>query len=209
MTSNAPTLVALIRHGQTAYNSDGRFQGSSDTQLNDTGREQALEAASYLKTEFPDVSWNVVRTSPMLRAKETGEIIARELGIDKVLTLPSLVERDWASAEGNTIEDMYATYDFLQGLCEDDAREQFPGVEPKDLVIARGRFALQSIAERHPGENVVVTAHGTILRLLLADVLESEFPNFPNAGVAVCRVNCNNMKLHVTELQRSFDDDEG
>lgn len=208
MSTDAPTLVALIRHGQTPYNTDGRYQGSSDIELNDRGREQALEAASYLTSEFPDVTWDVVRTSPMLRAKETGEVIAKELGIEKVLTLPSLVERDWASAEGNTIDDMYATYDFLQGLSEDEAREQFPGVEPKDLVTARGRFALQSIAERHPGQNVVVTAHGTILRLLLADVLGSEFPNFPNAGVAVCRVNCNNMKLHVTEVARSFDVDE-
>src|SRR5690625_1000475 len=72
--STRMTLFGLVRHGQTDYNRQHLFQGSSDIPLNDTGREQAHQA---LATATP-VAWDAVITSPLARAQETGRIIASD-----------------------------------------------------------------------------------------------------------------------------------
>ncbi|NJK47372.1 histidine phosphatase family protein [Candidatus Gracilibacteria bacterium] len=61
----------LIRHGETQWNRESRFQGIRDIPLNDTGKEQAKKAADFLK----DVAIDFAVSSPMLRPKETAEII--------------------------------------------------------------------------------------------------------------------------------------
>ena len=70
--------LELIRHGQTDWNSQDKLQGSSDVPLNDTGRGQALEAARVLA----GAEWSAIVSSPLMRARETAQIIAAELGIE-------------------------------------------------------------------------------------------------------------------------------
>ncbi|MDP9116224.1 MAG: histidine phosphatase family protein, partial [Actinomycetota bacterium] len=69
---------AFIRHGQTDWNRDDKLQGSSDIPLNEVGRQQAREAAAHLGHG----GWQVVVSSPLVRARETAEIIAGELAIE-------------------------------------------------------------------------------------------------------------------------------
>ncbi len=61
----------LVRHGETDWNRNGQFQGQIDIPLNDNGREQGHKAAEFLK----DVQIDFAVTSPMLRPKETAELI--------------------------------------------------------------------------------------------------------------------------------------
>ena len=89
-------VFAFIRHGQTDWNRDDRLQGSSDIPLNDTGRAQALEAAALLR----DGGWEVVVSSPLVRARETPQIIADDLGIELGPSYPELVERDYGALRG-------------------------------------------------------------------------------------------------------------
>src|SRR5699024_1953136 len=89
--STRMTLFGLVRHGQTDYNRQHLFQGSSDIPLNDTGREQAHQA---LATATP-VAWDAVITSPLARAQETGRVIASDHSLSFEGTDPRLVEIGW------------------------------------------------------------------------------------------------------------------
>lgn len=202
--ANQPTTIALIRHGQTEWNAFGRFQGSTDTDLNDIGRAQAIEAADWLRTELPEANWQAMRYSPLRRAAETGQLIADALGVDEHRVLPSLSERDWGAAEGLTLAECEQRWPQLAGLDEMTARDLFAGAEPNELVIARGRFALATLAAQYPGGQVLATAHGTVLRETLTDVLGRRFGYVPNAGVIVLRIQPDAAELRCELLARSF-----
>ena len=68
------TTIGFVRHGVTAWNKEGRAQGSSDIPLDDEGIEMAEHVAKRLAEE----QWDVIYTSPLIRAKKTAEIIAAE-----------------------------------------------------------------------------------------------------------------------------------
>lgn len=165
--------LELIRHGQTDWNSHDKLQGSSDIPLNDTGREQAHAAAALLA----DYAWSAIVSSPLMRARETAEIIAGELGIELGDAYPELIERDYASREGTV----------PLSPIPDEPNGEFPDIEPRESVAARGIGALQDIREtRLPldGEdsNIVVVCHGTIIRFTLSEILGREVGHIHNAA---------------------------
>jgi len=98
----------VLLHGQTDYDAEGRIIGNSDPSLNNTGRDQALEAAEKLK----DKGIDMILSSPQVRTMETAEIIAPTLGIDeaKITKGLKLYERAFGDLEGKLIEevDMFA-----------------------------------------------------------------------------------------------------
>ena len=76
-----PPLVYLARHGQTAYNHEGRFQGQQEIPLDDTGRAQALELAE----RAAGYGFRALWCSPLLRARETAAAITARIGLQPVL----------------------------------------------------------------------------------------------------------------------------
>ncbi|MBV9752240.1 MAG: histidine phosphatase family protein [Hyphomicrobiales bacterium] len=72
-------MLFLIRHGETSWNAAGRLQGQCDTKLNGRGREQAREAGRMLAKLVPDAARTDFIASPLLRARETLEILMGEL----------------------------------------------------------------------------------------------------------------------------------
>ena len=165
--------LELIRHGQTDWNLADKLQGSSDIPLNDTGRGQALEAARLLA----GVEWSAIVSSPLGRARETAEIIAAELGIELGDAYDELIERDYASHEGRTPE----------SPIPDQPNADYPDIEPRESVAARGLGALEMIRDtRLPLDgddaHIVVVCHGTIIRFTLAEILGREVPHIENAA---------------------------
>src|SRR5579862_7785240 len=75
-----PALVYLARHGQTAYNLEGRFQGQQEIPLDDTGRAQAEELAERAVPYGFAALW----CSPLLRARETADAVAARIGLEPV-----------------------------------------------------------------------------------------------------------------------------
>ncbi len=71
-------MILLARHGETRENKERRFQGQKDVPLNDRGREQARELAAAVEAE----NVAVIYTSPLVRARETAEIVAERVGRD-------------------------------------------------------------------------------------------------------------------------------
>lgn len=102
----------MIRHGQTAWNAEGRLQGQKDIPLNDTGRAQAAGNGRTLKallgTAVSDFDFVA---SPLGRTRETMEILRRAMGLDPLAyrTDKRLVEVSFGDWEGHTLEELEAS----------------------------------------------------------------------------------------------------
>jgi broad specificity phosphatase PhoE len=146
------TRVLLVRHGQSEWNAEGRWQGQADPPLSDLGRIQAREAAGSVGAV--DAIW----ASDLRRATETALIIANDVGVGPVVVEPDLRERDAGEYSGLTrdeIEQRFPGY-----LAE---RRPPPGWEPEDALLARALRALQRIAGEVPGGDVVAITHGGLI----------------------------------------------
>jgi len=161
-------VFAFIRHGQTDWNRDDRLQGSSDIPLNDAGRAQAHEAAVLLR----DGGWEVVVSSPLVRARETAEIIAADLGIELGPSYPMLVERDYGVLEGDSSSEAVARH----------PNRDYPGAETLESVVARGTEGLRQIAADYPARDTVIVCHGTIIRYTLASLAGRRLPGIMNGS---------------------------
>lgn len=151
------TVFALVRHGETDWNRERRIQGSSDIPLNDTGREQARATGTLLASR----RWTALVASPLSRAAETARLIGEHVGLAEPELEPRLAERDYGAAEGLTGAEIDVKF-------PDGA--DVPGRETREAVAARVVAALHDLAARHPGEAVIVVAHGGVIRSVLESV---------------------------------------
>ncbi|GAA4683570.1 histidine phosphatase family protein [Frondihabitans cladoniiphilus] len=157
------TLLYLVRHGETDWNRARRIQGSTDIPLNDLGREQAASAADLLSRR----RFDAVVASPLVRAFETGSIIAERLGLPVPATLDALVERAYGEAEGMVFDEVERA--FPNGA-------DVPGRESVDDLLRRVIPALLAIAHEYQGGAVVVATHGAVIRAVVGHVAPDEGP---------------------------------
>lgn len=162
------TTILLARHGETDWNRDGRWQGWADPPLNETGREQARELAERLRS----TPFDAVYSSDLKRALETAEIVAathaQTVEID-----PDLREIDVGAWSGLTRAEVEAQY-------PDGDR---PGAETREQHGARVLAAVERIARAHPGDRVLVVAHGGCLRALQRHLDDDVSRPIPNCAV--------------------------
>ena len=156
------TRLLLVRHGQSEWNADGRWQGQENPPLTDLGRAQARRAARAVGAV------DAIYTSPLDRAATTADIIAEELGIGPVTPAPGLRERhagEWQGLTRSEIEE-----DFPGHL---GTGRRPPGWEDDRAVESRVVAALDRIATEHHYGHVLAVAHAGIIfaleRLLGAD----------------------------------------
>lgn len=177
------TELYLVRHGETDWNAARRIQGRTDIPLNDAGRVQARQAAELLGRR----RWDAVYASPLSRAHETAAIIADRLGLGEVTDVDALVERDYGAAEGMSFEQIQALYP--EGV-------RAPGQETRAEVAGRVVPALLALAERHPGERLVVVSHGGAIRSVLQTAEPgTQHPRITNASVHSFRVEDGALQL--------------
>lgn len=160
--------IALVRHGETDWNRDGRLQGRSDVPLNDTGRRQAAELAPLLSGG----PWIVVLSSPLVRATETARILAAAAGLSTGAPVPDLVERGYGDAEGLTLAEAERRW-------PDGA---WPGLEDLDAVAERGAAALERLADALAPADVAVVAHGALIRAAASRLCGVEVPRILNGA---------------------------
>lgn len=164
------TLLTLVRHGQTDWNLARRIQGSTDIPLNETGRADARTAAERLE----GTTHHAIYSSPLLRARETAEIIASHLGLGAPVLVPDIREREFGEGEGMLVSEYMQTYgDWLAPV---------PGAETLDEVAERSMSALDAIARDSRrrstpvAESVIVVAHGGVIRSLISHVSGGTLP---------------------------------
>ena len=176
-----------MRHGETDWNRENRFQGHADPPLNALGRTQSAELAAELAGE-PIAR---VYTSPLRRASETAAIVAERLGLE-VESLEPLREIDVGAWSGLTREEVAARFPDEYGRWLDRAPHGFENGETYDELAARVVPAIHELAERHPSETLLVVTHGGPSRVMQAhaagiDYAEARRRETVLANCAVCR----------------------
>jgi 2,3-bisphosphoglycerate-dependent phosphoglycerate mutase len=181
------TELILARHGETDWNRENRFQGHADPPLNAVGRRQSAELADALAGE-PIAR---VYTSPLRRAAETAEIVARRLAL-AVEPLEPLREIDVGSWSGLTRDEVAARFPEAYARWLERAPHGFEQGETYDQLARRVLPAIHSLAERHPSETLLVVTHGGPSRVVQAhaagiDYVEARRRETVLANCAVCR----------------------
>jgi broad specificity phosphatase PhoE len=154
----------FLRHGESVGNAESRWQGQSDYVLTEKGRSQANALANRWKSEA--VKFDLIIASPLLRAKETAEIVASALE-SRVELEQILMERHIGEMEGLTIEEVrklpqppYVTpYDPIGGEGEGDW-----------ALFLRAGQALHDLLRRAPGSYLIVS-HGGLLNQLMHAII--------------------------------------
>lgn len=159
----------LIRHGQTAWNIDGKIQGRTDVPLNDTGLYQAGLLAEAMK----DRGVSSLFSSPLKRALQTAEAVAEALSLP-VIPVQELREVDFGLWEGLTWEQIDRRYheDFVKW--DGSPAENTPtGGEARADCRRRTKAAVERILTESQGDAAVV-AHGGILVFVVDYLLRNQ-----------------------------------
>ncbi|MBB6560659.1 putative phosphoglycerate mutase [Acidovorax soli] len=156
------TRIIAVRHGETAWNVDTRIQGHLDIPLNETGQWQARQLAQALAGEAIDA----IYASDLQRAFATAQAVADATGAP-ITPEQGLRERSFGHFQGRTFKE-------IEAELPDDARRwrtREPDYTPEggeSLVMLRERIerTVFALAEKHPGEQVLMVAHGGVLDVL-------------------------------------------
>jgi 2,3-bisphosphoglycerate-dependent phosphoglycerate mutase len=156
------TRIIAVRHGETAWNVDTRLQGQLDIPLNATGTWQAARLGDALAQE-PVAA---VYASDLSRAWQTAQAIAAPHGLE-VIADPGLRERGFGDFEGKTFAHIEAERPEQARLWR-TRDTTFAPEGGETLIVFRDRVTAtaEAIAARHPGELVVLVAHGGVLDVL-------------------------------------------
>ena len=158
------TRVILIRHGDTPASQDNRFAGANDVPLSEIGRVHASELATRL-ARYPI---DAVYASSKRRALETARYIAQVHELE-VTAVPDLRELGHGIWDGMSREEIAVKYpDQLEAYKRDAYSFAPEGGESAELVLQRAAPALQALVRAHPDQKIVVVAHKTTNRLLIA-----------------------------------------
>lgn len=162
-----PAHVCVVRHGETDWNLSGILQGWIDVPINEAGRRQAREfAAAHGGTGFA-----MVWSSPLVRASETAEIIARTLGLPPPRCHDGLKERHFGAVQGVPKAELGELNEvLLQQILRRNPAAHFEAGETTDAFADRVLAAVSEIGARHAGERVLVITHGWVMDVITRHV---------------------------------------
>lgn len=155
--------LLLVRHGESENNAAGRIQGTNDSLLTERGRAQAETVGAWLSER--EFRWSTAYASPLARAKETAEIIAKRTGFPAPVVDEDLAEVAVGSLEALTRDDIEQRHPtFMTRAITDLGDFSEFGGESYDSVQARTRRVLTRLEQAHraTADRVLVVAHGGI-----------------------------------------------
>ena len=189
----------LIRHGATANNcaKPVRLQGCrTDPGLSDEGRRQAEHTARFLSS----AGLSSVYSSPLLRARQTAEAIAKPLGLE-VMTVDELTEADVGVWEGRTWVEIEKTEpEAYAAFMENGAENPYLGGETIRAVFERSAPVLERLVAENQGRSIAIVAHNVVNRAWITQLLGmpvSKYRDVPqdNCGVNLVRYRKGQVKL--------------
>jgi broad specificity phosphatase PhoE len=191
-TTGPHGTAILMRHGETEWNKQGRVMGRNPVELTEHGRAQVAATARFAESIKPDL----IVTSPLVRARQSAEILAAALGGIEIIEEPAIAEVLYGRWEGlhyhELIDDPhYITYR------KSPIQHPTPGGETIPEVQARGVAAVMRMIEAHPGERIVFVSHGDIVRTVLCHFLKIELEHFH-------RIRVDNAALSAIQISGEF-----
>ncbi|MCR4432026.1 MAG: alpha-ribazole phosphatase [Tepidanaerobacteraceae bacterium] len=176
----------LIRHGETLWNKEFKYQGQSDIPLSDTGRLQALKLSERLKAQKIDG----VYSSDLQRAMETARIISvpHELEVFPAREMRELSFGKW---EGCTFDEINEKWPGeMERWRKDPYNERPEGGENLSELCERVSIFLKAAANKHPEKNILIVTHAGPIRALLSVILNLHYDLFwkfkiSNASITV------------------------
>jgi broad specificity phosphatase PhoE len=177
--------IYLVRHGQTAWNKEEVFRGRADIQLNEVGRKEALLTGQCLGK----IKVDLIYTSPLSRAVETAEAIARPHGKEAVV-LQGLIDIDfgqWQGLSHETVRERYA--ELYQRWKGDPHLVRFPEGESLEEVRGRTLRAIDEILQAHVDETLVMVSHRVVNKTVLCGLLGLDNSHFWKIGQDTACIN--------------------
>ena len=183
---NPDSALYIMRHGQTDWNARRKLQGRSDIPLNDEGHRMAAEAREEYRTVPLDLCW----CSPLIRARETAEIVLRGRDIP-IMTDDRLMEMCFGEYEG--LENI-----FLDSSCPISALFLKPeeytcsagGAETFEDLFARTGSFLEEVIDplMEQGKKVLIVGHGAMNLSIISRLQGLPIADFWKPGLKSCRM---------------------
>ena len=156
------TTLCLVRHGETAWNAEGRVQGQLDIPLSDTGLAQARAVAAVLRNE----TFAAIYSSDLVRTQQTArpaaDLLKKEIMLDE-----NLRERHYGAFQGMTYAE--ASKRIPEGYARFKAKDpayDFATGESLSRFNERALACIRNLVKKHAGENVLVFTHGGVLEMV-------------------------------------------
>jgi len=184
--------ICVARHGETDWNRSGILQGWFDVPINEQGRRQARQLAAT----FADAGFTAVWTSPLVRARETAEIVATVLRLPPPSCHEGLRERHFGAIQGIPKSELAELNPaMLEQILRRNPAAEFVGGESMDEFADRSYDAFVEIGARHCGARVLVVTHGWVM-----DVVTRHISGLArNAVLKLKRKNGESVWVEVTE----------
>jgi broad specificity phosphatase PhoE len=206
--------LILARHGETAWNVEKVFRGRADVNLDEVGVKQAALLGKHLN------HWKLeaIYSSPLRRASETANIVARDhkIAMNIAQGLIDFDYGDWQSLPEQEVESVYP--DILKEWHNNPQKVRMPGGESLEGVRRRAAQVVKDVLSRHQG-SVLLVSHRVVIKVLICYLLGLDNSHFWNikqdvGGITVFTyadgrfvLTRHNDTSHLKELQKSVLDD--
>ena len=184
-SSQRPTLILLVRHGQTPTTGIELYGRKPGVLLSDKGLTQAKNVAQRISA-MGSQRFDAIYSSPLERTKQTAQAISAELGVN-VKQDRGLIELDvgdWTGrklAQLRKLKSWSAVQKYPSGF-------RFPNGESFTEMQTRVAGSVNRLVERHPGKAVIAVSHADPIRALVAHTMGTHLDLFQRTVVSPCSV---------------------
>lgn len=198
--------IYFVRHGETVWNKEKKIQGQSDIPLNEYGRELGTITAEALK----DIPFDIVYSSPLIRAKETAEILVKNRNLE-IHEDPRLVEMSFGEGEGESLPEIHTHPEMKLHNFIHNPGEYIPpaGGETFEELYNRCKNFIEEviIPAENKYETMLIVGHGALIRGFIHNINHRPSKDFwivTHKNCSVTITECLNGKLALLEEAKIF-----
>ncbi|MFW5976402.1 MAG: alpha-ribazole phosphatase [Bacillota bacterium] len=196
---NRETEVILIRHGETSWNREHRFQGHQDIKLNNKGVNQAKKAGQFLASYDIDV----IYSSELERAYQTAVIINKKHRV-KVIKKSGLKEINFGDWEGLTYEEIEKNNsEKIKKWNNNPWSNSPPAGESLESFYQKVVNTIDGIIEKNKGDTILIVSHGGVIKTYLTYILDMPPENywqFDTASTGISNIKFYNNKAIIDRI---------
>ena len=184
--------LTLFRHGETIANAKGEWQGSTDSDLTESGKLEVMEVARSALPKDIDL----ILHSGMGRSIKTAEIISDIIGVHKLEVFDLMRDRNLGAGEGMTTAKIMEVFGLKFTNILDDTINLLPGAESIDDLRVRVVKARNTLFRDYKGKNVLAVSHGGFIRMFYKIYIgDPHSIRFTNCSFIKVRMDANETAL--------------